>query len=57
MKPFLMSAAAIAIAGSLLAAPAIAQPAGPGPGNPPALGPLQMVLALVTGRAAVGAPA
>ena len=38
MKPFLMSAAAIAIAGTLLAAPAIAQPAGPGPGNPPAAG-------------------
>jgi LTXXQ motif family protein len=36
MKSFLMSAAAIAIAGSLLAAPAIAQPAGPG--NPPAAG-------------------
>ena len=38
MKPFLMSAAAIAVAGSLLAVPAIAQPAGPGPGNPPAAG-------------------
>jgi hypothetical protein len=38
MKPFLMSAAAIAIAGTLLAAPAVAQPAGPGPGNPPAAG-------------------
>ena len=38
MKPFLMSAAAIAIAGTLLAAPAVAQPAGPSPGNPPAAG-------------------
>jgi hypothetical protein len=38
MKPFLISAAAIAIAGTLLVAPAIAQPAGPGPGNPPAAG-------------------
>ena len=38
MKPFLISAAAIAIAGTLLATPAVAQPAGPGPGNPPAAG-------------------
>ena len=38
MKPFLMSAAIIAIAGTLLAAPAVAQPAGPAPGNPPAAG-------------------
>ena len=38
MKPFLISAAAIAIAGTLLAAPAVAQPVGPSPGNPPAAG-------------------
>jgi LTXXQ motif family protein len=38
MKPFLISAAAIAVAGTLLAAPAVAQPTGPGPGNPPAAG-------------------
>jgi len=38
MKPFLISAAAIAIAGTLLATPAVAQPTGPGPGNPPAAG-------------------
>ena len=38
MKSFFMSAAAIAIAGTLLAAPAVAQPAGPSPGNPPAAG-------------------
>jgi hypothetical protein len=38
MKPFLMTAAAIAIAGSILAVPAFTQPAGPGPGNPPAAG-------------------
>jgi LTXXQ motif family protein len=36
MKPFLMSAAAIAIAGTLLGMSAVAQPAGPGPGSPPA---------------------
>jgi len=36
MKSFLMSAAVIAVAGTILAAPAIAQPAGAGPGNPPA---------------------
>jgi LTXXQ motif family protein len=38
MKPFLMSTAAIAIAGTLLAAPAVAQPGSPSPGNPPAAG-------------------
>ncbi len=38
MKSFLVSAAAIAVAGTILAAPAVAQPAGPGPGNPPAAG-------------------
>jgi LTXXQ motif family protein len=38
MKPFLISTAAIAIAGALLVAPAVSQPAGPGPGNPPAVG-------------------
>lgn len=38
MKSLLMSAAAIVIAGTILAAPVIAQPAGPGPGNPPAAG-------------------
>ncbi|HEX3162795.1 MAG TPA: Spy/CpxP family protein refolding chaperone [Pseudolabrys sp.] len=38
MKPFLISAAAIAIAGTLLATPAVAQPTGPGPGNPPGAG-------------------
>ena len=35
MKPFLMSAAAIAIAGTLLAVPAVAQTAAPGPGYGP----------------------
>lgn len=35
MKPFLMSAAAIAIAGTLLAVPAVAQTADPGPGYGP----------------------
>jgi hypothetical protein len=38
MKPFLMSTAAIVIAGTLLAAPAVAQPGSPSPGNPPAAG-------------------
>lgn len=36
MKAFLVSAAAIAVAGTILVTPAVAQPAGPGPGNPPA---------------------
>ena len=49
MKPFLMSAAAIAIAGSLLPAPATRRLlAAPNPA---------LALALVTARAAVGAPA
>jgi LTXXQ motif family protein len=38
MKSILMSAAAIAIAGTLMAVPAVAQPAGSSPGNPPAAG-------------------
>ncbi|HET7190542.1 MAG TPA: Spy/CpxP family protein refolding chaperone [Pseudolabrys sp.] len=38
MKSFLMSAAVIAVAGTILAVPAIAQPAGPDPGNPPVAG-------------------
>jgi LTXXQ motif family protein len=38
MKPFLMSTAVIAIAGTLLTAPAVAQPAGQAPANPPAAG-------------------
>jgi hypothetical protein len=36
MKSFLMSAAVIAVAGRILAMPATAQPAGGGPGTPPA---------------------
>lgn len=36
MKSILMSAAAIVVAGTILAAPAIAQTANPGPANPPA---------------------
>ena len=36
MKTLSISAAAIAVAGLILAAPVIAQQAGPGPGNPPA---------------------
>jgi hypothetical protein len=38
MKPFVMSAAAIAVAGSLLAMPAFTQPATPGPGTPSVAG-------------------
>ena len=36
MKSFLVSAAVLAVAGAILAVPAIAQPAGAGPGTPPA---------------------
>jgi hypothetical protein len=38
MKTFSISAAAIAVAGLILAAPVIAQQIGPGPGNPQAAG-------------------
>jgi hypothetical protein len=38
MKPLLMSAAVIAVAGTILTAPAIAQTAGPGSGSPPVAG-------------------
>jgi hypothetical protein len=38
MKRLSISAAAIAVAGLILAAPVIAQQIGPGPGNPPAAG-------------------
>lgn len=36
MKSFLMSAAVVVVAGTILIAPAVAQPAGPGSGSPPA---------------------
>jgi len=38
MKPFLMSTAVIAIVGTFLTVPAVAQPAGPSSGSPPAAG-------------------